>query len=170
MLWTALQEPDPVLIFEHIMLYNQIGSLSSTAGAVDIDKAAIRREGRDATLVTYGGSLWKTLEAAEVLSREGIEAEVLDLRVLRPLDEAAILTSASRTRRILVIDEAWRSGSLAAEIGMRVAEHAFFELDAPPARVCSEEVPIPYAGALERAALPQSEQIVAAVRRLVGKT
>lgn len=169
MLWTALQEPDPVLIFEHIMLYNQTGSLSSTAGAVDIDKAVTRRVGRDVTLVTYGGSLWKTLEAAEVLSREGIEAEVLDLRVLRPLDEAAILTSVARTRRIVVIDEGWRSGSLAAEIGMRVAEHAFFELDAPPARVCSEDVPIPYAGALERAALPQPERIIAAVRTLTGR-
>jgi 2-oxoisovalerate dehydrogenase E1 component len=169
MLWTALQEPDPVLIFEHIMLYNRTGPLSPDAGAVDIDKAAIRRPGRDLSLITYGGSLWKTLEAAEALAKEGIEAEVIDLRVLRPLDEATIMDSVTRTRRAVIVDEGWRSGSLAAEVGMRIVERAFFELDAPLARVCSEEVPIPYARHLEEAALPQPSKIVAAAKAVLGR-
>lgn len=170
MLWTALQEPDPVLIFEHIMLYNRTEPLSPDAGAVDIDKAAIRRQGKDVSLITYGGSLWKTLEAAEALAKDGIEAEVLDLRVLRPLDDATILASVAKTRRVVIVDEGWRSGSLAAEVGMRIAEGAFYDLDAPPARVCSAEVPIPYARHLEEAALPQPVRIVAAVKSLLGRT
>jgi len=169
MLWTALQEPDPVLIFEHIMLYNRTGLLSPDAGPVDIEKAAIRRAGKDVSLITYGGSLWKTLEAAEALAREGVDAEVLDLRVLRPLDEATILASVAKTRRAVVVDEGWRSGSLAAEIGMRIVEQAFYDLDAPLARVCSAEVPIPYARHLEEAALPQADRIVAAVKAVLGR-
>ena len=170
MLWTALQDPDPVLIFEHVMLYNRTGPLSPDAGAVDIDRAAVRRPGKDVSLITYGGSLWKTLEAAETLAQAGVDAEVLDLRVLRPLDEAAILASVAKTRRAVIIDEGWRSGSLSAEIGMRIAEKAFFDLDAPLARVCSEEVPIPYPHHLEEAALPQADKIVAAVKTILGRT
>jgi pyruvate/2-oxoglutarate/acetoin dehydrogenase E1 component len=136
---------------------------------VDIDRAAVRRPGKDITLITYGGSLWKTLEAAETLAKDGIEAEVLDLRVLRPLDEAAILASVAKTRRAVIVDEGWRSGSLSAEIGMRIAEKAFYDLDAPLARVCSEEVPIPYPRHLEEAALPQPARIVAAARAAVGR-
>ncbi|MDP1736503.1 MAG: pyruvate dehydrogenase (acetyl-transferring) E1 component subunit alpha [Caulobacter sp.] len=169
MLWTALQEPDPVLIFEHVMLYNRTGPLSPDAGAVDIDRAAIRRPGKDVSLITYGGSLWKTLEAAEALAGEGIDAEVLDLRVLRPLDDAAILASVRKCRRAVIVDEGWRSGSLAAEIGMRIVEQGFFDLDAPLARVCSEEVPIPYARHLEDAALPQSDRIAAVARSMLGR-
>lgn len=169
MLWTALQEPDPVLIFEHVMLYNAVAPLAPDAGPVDIDQAAVRRAGKDLTLITYGGSLAKTLEAADALAKEGIEAEVIDLRVLRPLDETTILASVARTRRVVIVDEGWRSGSLAAEIGMRIAEKAFFDLDAPPVRVCSEEVPIPYARHLEEAALPQTDKIVAAARAVLGK-
>jgi pyruvate dehydrogenase E1 component beta subunit len=167
MLWTALQQPDPVLIFEHARLYPVEGELADDAGAVDISSARLRRRGRDLTLVCYGGTLDKTLEAAETLAGQGIEADVLDLRVLRPLDEAAILESVSRTHRAVVVDEGWRSGSLAAEVMARIAERAFFELDAPLARVCSEEVPIPYPKHLEDAALPQTEKIVAAARRVV---
>ena len=169
MLWTALQEPDPVLIFEHVMLYNTAAPLAPDAGPVDIDRAAVRRVGKDLTLITYGGSLAKTLEAAEALAMAGIEAEVIDLRVLRPLDEATILASVARTRRVVIVDEGWRSGSLAAEIGMRIAEKAFFDLDAAPVRVCTEEVPVPYPRHLEEAALPQTEKIVAAARAVLGK-
>ncbi len=169
MLWTALEDPDPVLIFENIMLYNMTGELASDAGPVDIDKAAIRRAGRDISLITYGGSLFKTLEAAALLASEGIEAEVIDLRSLRPLDDATIVASVRRTRRAVVIDEGWRSGSLAAEICTRLVEQAFFDLDAPLARVCSEEVPIPYPHHLEQAAIPQAATIVAAAKRVLGR-
>lgn len=169
MLAPALLDPSPVLLFEHIMLYNREGSLDPSVSSVDIEHAAIRRPGRDVTLVTYGGSLFKTLEAADELAREGIEAEVIDLRVLRPLDQDTIVGSVRRTRRCVIVDEGWRSGSLAAEIGMRIAEQAFYELDAPPARVCSAEVPMPYAGHLEEAALPQPRAIAAAARRLLGR-
>jgi pyruvate dehydrogenase E1 component beta subunit len=169
MLWPALQDPDPVLIFEHAQLYNLEGELDEPAPPVDISRAAVRRAGRDLTLVTYGGSLPRTLEAARLLADEGIDAEVIDLRVLRPLDSATVLASVRRTRRVLVVDEAWRSGSLAAEVLARVAEEAFYELDAPPARVCGAEVPVPYAKHLEDAALPLPPRIVAAARALLGR-
>lgn len=167
MLWPALEDPDPVLIFEHASLYNLKGDLPADAGAVDISRAAIRRRGTDVTLITYGGSLWKTLEAAERLATEGVAAEVIDLRVLRPLDAATVVDSVRRTRRAVVVDEGWRTGSFAAEVCARVVEQVFYELDAPPERVCSAEVPIPYARHLEQAALPQVETIVAAARRSV---
>jgi 2-oxoisovalerate dehydrogenase E1 component len=169
MLWTALQEPDPVLIFENVMLYNMKGELAADAGAVDIDRAAVRRSGEHVTLITYGGSLWKTLEAAEQLAQEGVRAEVLDLRTLRPLDDETIMASLRKTRRAVIVDEGWKSGSLAAEIGMRIVEQAFFDLDAPLLRVCSAEVPIPYARHLEAAAIPQVESIVAAARGLFSR-
>jgi pyruvate dehydrogenase E1 component beta subunit len=167
MLQPALDDPNPVLIFEHIMLYNRGDTFDPTVTSVDITSAKIRRSGRDITLVTYGGSLFKTLEAAEVLKVEEIEAEVIDLRVLRPLDMPTIISSVSRTRRLVVVDEGWKSGSLSAEICARVVEDAFFELDAPVRRVCSREVPIPYAAHLEQAALPQVPSIVATARSLV---
>ena len=170
MLLTALADPDPVLIFEHVMLYNMTGELPPTAGAVPIDKAAIRRPGRDVSLITYGGTLFKTLEAAATLAREGIEAEVLDLRSLRPLDEKTILASVSRTRRAVIVDEGWRSGSLAAEVSARIMEGAFWELDAPVGRVCSAEVPVPYPRHLEEAALPQPAKIVAAAKATLGRS
>ena len=169
MLWTALQDPDPVLIFENVMLYNMTGKLAADAGPVDIDKAIVRRPGRDVSLITYGGSLWKTLEAATALAGDGIEAEVIDLRSLRPLDDATIIASVSKTRRAVVVDEGWRSGSLAAEVGMRIVEQAFWELDAPLGRVCSEEVPIPYARHLEQAAIPQARKIVSAAKALLAR-
>ncbi|MCC0026047.1 MAG: pyruvate dehydrogenase (acetyl-transferring) E1 component subunit alpha [Brucellaceae bacterium] len=169
MLWTALQEPDPVIIFENVMLYNRAGPLAANAGPVDIERAAVRRAGRDITLITYGGSLYKTLEAAEMLEKDGIDAEVIDLRVLRPLDMETVLASVRKTHRALVVDEGWRTGSLAAEIGMQLAEEAFFDLDAPLARVCSAEVPVPYARHLEAAAIPQAGTIATAVRRTLGR-
>jgi pyruvate/2-oxoglutarate/acetoin dehydrogenase E1 component len=162
MLWTALADPDPVIIFEHALLYNLEGELAADAGAVDIDKAAVCRAGGDLTLITYGGSLGKALQAAEELARAGINAEVIDLRTLRPLDDATIIASVSKTHRALIVDEGWKSGSLAAEIMARIMEQAFYELDAPVARVCSVEVPIPYPKHLEDAALPQVANIVAA--------
>jgi len=169
MLLTALKEPDPVIIFEHVMLYNMAGDIEAGAGAVPIGKAAIRRPGRDLTLITYGGSLPKTLDAATILSGEGIEAEVVDLRSLRPLDDATILASVGRTRRAVIVDEGWRTGSLAGEVSARIMEGAFWELDAPVGRVCSAEVPIPYPRHLEEAALPQASSIVAAAKQALGR-
>jgi pyruvate dehydrogenase E1 component beta subunit len=168
MLWTALQDPDPVLIFEHGTLYNMEGDLAVDAGAVDIDKAAVRRRGTDVSLITYGGTLGKALQAAQELQGAGVDAEVVDLRTLRPLDTATILESVTRTHRAVIIDEGWRSGSISAEISARLMEGAFYELDAPVERVCSAEVPMPYAKHLEEAALPQVRTIVAAVNLMMG--
>jgi pyruvate dehydrogenase E1 component beta subunit/2-oxoisovalerate dehydrogenase E1 component len=166
MLWTALQEPDPVIVLEHVMLYNMKGRIAANAGPVDIDRAAIRRPGRDVTLIAWSYSLWKALEAAAELASEGIEAEVIDLRTLRPLDQETIVGSVSRTRRAVIVDEGWRTGSLSAEIAARIQEACFWSLDAPIARVCSAEVPVPYPKHLEQAALPQVSDIVAAVKAL----
>ncbi|WP_171113549.1 alpha-ketoacid dehydrogenase subunit beta [Streptomyces sp. Z423-1] len=167
MLAPALADPDPVLIFEHGSLYNVSGELLPPTAPVDLDHAAIRRPGTDISLITYGGSLPKALAAADELAAEGINAEVIDLRTLRPLDDAAITASVARTHRAVVIDEAWRTGSLAAEVSARIAEGSFYDLDAPVERVCSAEVPMPYARRLEEAALPQAADIVAAAHRAV---
>jgi pyruvate/2-oxoglutarate/acetoin dehydrogenase E1 component len=169
MLWTALEDPDPVIIFEHALLYNLEGELPDDAGATDIDRAKVRRPGRDLTLITYGGSLVKCLQAGDALAKEGIEAEVLDLRTLRPLDSEAVRGSVAKTRRALIVDEGWKTAGLSAEIMARILEEAFYELDAPPRRLCAREVPIPYAKHLEDAAIPQVPAIVAAARELLGR-
>jgi pyruvate dehydrogenase E1 component beta subunit len=169
MLAPALADPDPVILFEHGTLYNLEGEAPPSPVVVDLRRAAVRPPGRDLTIVTYGGSLGKSLEAAARLAEEGVEAEVIDLRVLRPLDDETVMASVRRTRRALVVDEGWRTGSLAGELMARIVEQAFYDLDAPPARVCSAEVPIPYAAHLEQAALPQAPAIVAAARRMVGR-
>jgi pyruvate/2-oxoglutarate/acetoin dehydrogenase E1 component len=168
MLAPALEDPDPVLIFENALLYNLTDEVDETAIG-DIDRAAIRREGKDLTLITYGGSLGKALTAADELAQDGISTEVIDLRVLRPLDDEMILGSVRKTRRALVVDEAWRSGSLSAEIMARIVEQEFWSLDSPLGRICSAEVPLPYAKHLEDAALPSVEKIVASARSTLGK-
>lgn len=167
MLHLALKDPDPVLIFEHALLYNNKGELDKQAVPLEIGKASVRRPGKDISIVTYGISLFKSLEAAEILSKEGIDAEVIDLRSLRPMDDEAIMASIGKTHRVLIVDEGWKSGSISAEIIARINEQAFYELDAPMQRVCSAEVPFPYAGHLEQAALPQVEKIVAAGHKLM---
>ncbi len=169
MLWPALQDPDPVLIFEHAALYNMAAELPDPPPAVDIVHAAVRRAGHDVTLITYGGSLGKTLVAADELAGDGIDAEVIDLRVLRPLDDETIFASVQKTRRAVIVDEGWRTCSLSAELAARIGEHAFYDLDAPIGRVCSAEVPIPYAKHLEDAAVPQPPAIVAAATRAGGR-
>jgi len=168
MLATALADPDPVIVFEHATLYGMEGELPAGAGPVDIDRAAVRRAGEDVTLVAYGGTLRTALGAAEILAGDGISAEVLDLRTLRPLDTAAILESVARTRRAVVVDEAWRTGSLSAEVSARIMEGAFYDLDAPVARVCGAEVPMPYSYHLEQAALPQPSVVARVARELVA--
>jgi pyruvate dehydrogenase E1 component beta subunit len=168
MLWTALCDPDPVVIFEHGSLYNVGGELADDAGPTDIDRAAVRRAGSDLTVIAYGGSLGKALDAADLLAGEGVQAEVIDLRTLRPLDTATFVESVTRTHRAVVVDEGWRTVGLSAEIAARIAEDAFYDLDAPVARVCTAEVPIPYAKHLEEAALPQVDSIVTAARAVLG--
>jgi pyruvate dehydrogenase E1 component beta subunit len=167
MLGPALADPNPVIIFEHGSLYNLEGELGDGA-AVDIERARVRRLGRDVALFAYGGTVGTALDAAERLAADGIEAEVVDLRVLRPLDEEAILGVVARTHRAVVVDEGWRSGSVAAEVSARIMEGAFYELDAPVGRVCTAEVPMPYAKHLEDAALPQADDVVAAARKAMA--
>jgi len=167
MLATALEDPDPVLIFENSTLYNRKGQLAPEAGAVDIERARVHRAGRDVSLLTYGASLFKSLDAAAALAEEGIEAEVIDLRTLRPLDDETFIGSVTRTHRAVIVDEGWRSGSISAEISARLMEKAFYELDGPVERICSAEVPMPYASHLEQAALPNVERIVSTVRNVV---
>jgi pyruvate/2-oxoglutarate/acetoin dehydrogenase E1 component len=170
MLGSALNDPDPVLIFEHCNLYNMEGSLPEDTTAVDIEHARIARPGKDVTIVTYSASLFKSLEAATKLASEGIDCEVIDLRTLRPLDTETIVRSIQKTHRALVVDEGWRSGSISAEVSARIMENSFYDLDAAVERVCSAEVPMPYARHLEEAALPQLATIARAVRGILGKS
>ncbi|MGV9611683.1 alpha-ketoacid dehydrogenase subunit beta [Nocardia xishanensis] len=168
MLWTALQDPDPVVIFEPIALYGSEGEVGPDADAVDIDRAVVRRAGTDVTVVTFGATLPIAESAAESLAAEEVSVEVIDLRSLRPLDETTVLESVARTHRLVIVDECWRSVGIAAEIAARAAEHAYYDLDAPIGRVCTAEVPIPYARQLEEAALPRAEAVVDAVREAVS--
>ncbi len=167
MMAPALADPDPVILFEHAQLYNIEADI--VPGPCDIRSTAVRRAGADVSLYAYGGCLPKALGAAERLAADGIDAEVVDLRVLRPLDTETILASVRKTHRAVVVDEGWKTGSLAAEIVACITENAFYDLDAAPIRVCSAEVPIPYARHLEEAALPQADSIASAARLAVGK-
>ncbi|RJX31797.1 MAG: alpha-ketoacid dehydrogenase subunit beta [Oxalobacter sp.] len=171
MLAPALRDPDPVIIFEHAQLYNLEDELGddSTAWQCDIQTAAVRRTGSDLSLITYGGSLPKALSAAALLAQDGIQAEVIDLRVLRPLDKNTLIASVQKTHRAIIVDEGWKTCSLSAELMAIIMENAFYELDAPIVRVCTKEVPIPYAKHLEDAALPQIEDIVQAAKQMMRK-
>jgi pyruvate/2-oxoglutarate/acetoin dehydrogenase E1 component len=168
MLWPAIQDPDPVLIFEHQILYNLEGELPVPAPVVDIDHARIDRTGGDVTILTYGACLHKSLDAAKKLAEKGIEAEVIDLRTLRPLDDATIFASVEKTHRAVIVDEGWKTGGISAEISARIMENIFYELDLPVERICSAEVPMPYSRHMEQAALPQPERIVACIERMVA--
>ncbi len=166
MLAEAIKDPDPVFIFEHAMLYPTKGKIKENGNGFNVERAEICREGSDISLITFGGSLSKALEAAESLSSEGIEAEVIDLRILRPLDTETIINSITKTHRAVIVDEGWKTGSFAGEISAQIMEKAFDELDYPVQRVCSYEVPIPYAEHLEKLALPQANEIIDAVKEM----
>jgi pyruvate dehydrogenase E1 component beta subunit len=168
MLPMALADPNPVLVFEHGALLNMEGEVGPAETTASMESAVVRRPGTDVSLITYGASLWKCLDAADQLAAEGISAEVIDLRSLRPLDDATILASVIRNHRVVVVDEGWRTGSISAEISARITEQVFYELDAPVLRVCSAEVPIPFAKHMEEAAIPQVPSIVDAVRRAMA--
>jgi pyruvate dehydrogenase E1 component beta subunit len=167
-LLAALRDPDPVFIFEHATLYPVEGEVDEQAGPAEIGRALVRRAGDAVSVITYGGTLGKALQAGDELAVDGIQAEVVDLRSLRPLDTETILASVAKTHRAVIVDEGWRTCSFAAEVSARIMEGGFYSLDAPVARVCSAEVPMPYAKHMEDAALPQVPAIVSAVRAMLG--
>jgi pyruvate dehydrogenase E1 component beta subunit len=144
------------------------GEVDEAAAPEEIGRALIRRAGDAVSLITYGGCVGKALQAADQLAADGIAVEVLDLRSLRPLDTPAVLASVAKTHRAVIVDEGWRTCSFAAEVSAQIMEGAFYSLDAPVGRVCSAEVPMPYAKHMEDAALPQVAGIVGAVRETLG--
>jgi len=168
MLGPALEDPDPVLIFENTLLYNYESEFFTNGIPLDIEKGKVRREGRDVSIISYGIGVHKSLKAAEQLEKEGIKAEVVDLRLLRPLDNETIFTSVTKTSRAVIVDEGWHSGGISAEIAARITNDLFYDLDAPVERICGAEVPAPYAKHLEQASLPQPEDIVERVKQMGG--
>lgn len=167
MLATALESPDPVIIFEYTSLLNKQSEIPLDAGPVDIDKAKVRRAGKDLSIITYGPGVYKAMAAVEELTSLGIDVEVLDLRTLNPIDNKTIMESVAKTHRVLLVEEAWRSVSISSEIISRIMENAFFQLDVPVRRLCGVEVPIPYAKHLEDASIPQKEDIVESVLNMM---
>lgn len=167
MLLTALQDPDPVIIFEYTYLLNREETIPSNAGAVNIQKANILRSGTDISLITYGAAVYKVLEAAATLAESGIQAEVIDLRVLRPLDQDTVFDSVRKTHRALLVEEAWGSVNISSELSARIMENVFYELDAPVRRLGGVEVPIPYPKHLEDACIPQAVDIIDTVRKMM---
>jgi pyruvate dehydrogenase E1 component beta subunit len=168
MLLTASKSPDPVIIFEYTSMLNLEKEIDSDAGAVDISKAKVLKEGKDISIITYGAGVYKSLEAATELATIGIDVEVVDLRVLRPMDEETFLASVAKTHRALIVEDAWRSVSISSEISSRITEKIFYELDAPVQRLCGVEVPIPYPLHLEDAAIPQKNDIVNEVKKMMS--
>ena len=168
MLAPALNDPDPVLIFEHaLLLSHEEESCDSIPEGFNAWQAQIRKIGTQLSIITYGIMVSRALAAATLLQQDGIDVEVIDLRCLRPLDNAPIMASVRKTHRALIIDEGWRSGSLAAEICTRIIEQVFYELDAPVQRLCRKEVPIPYAKHQEEFAIPQVQDIVKIVKEML---
>jgi len=168
MLPAALRERDPVFLFEHATLYSLEGEVDVDAGPADLDHAAVLREGDDVTLAAWGASVWRALEAAGELARAGVSAEVVDLRTLRPLDADTVLASIAKTHRAVLVDESWRTCGLAAELSAQIMERGFDLLDWPVQRICSAEVPMPYAKHLEDAALPRADAIVSTVQAMLS--
>ncbi|HKN46547.1 MAG TPA: transketolase C-terminal domain-containing protein, partial [Candidatus Polarisedimenticolia bacterium] len=166
----AIRDEDPVIYLEHKYLYRRIKEeLPKGDYVVEIGRAALRREGRDLTILTYGAMLYPSLEAAEALSRDpGIEAEVIDLRSLLPLDKDAILSSARKTGKVLVVHEDTRTGGIAGEIAAIINEEVFEYLDGPVLRVTAPDTPVPYSPPLEEFFLPNRDKILAAARRLAA--
>ncbi|WP_026898258.1 alpha-ketoacid dehydrogenase subunit beta [Daejeonella oryzae] len=167
MLLTALDDPDPVIIFEYTFLLNKEAEIPTTAGAVDITKAKVLRQGTDISIISYGACIHKALDAAKELATAGINAEVIDLRILRPIDDSTILTSVKKTNKVLLVEDAWASLNVSSEISARIMENAFYELDLPVQRLSGVEVPIPYPKHLEDAALPQTSDIINQVKKML---
>jgi pyruvate dehydrogenase E1 component beta subunit len=168
LLKAAIRDDNPVVFIESEVMYALKGEVPPGEHLVPLGAAEVKRPGRDVTLITWAKMVHTSLQAAEVLARDGIEAEVLDLRTLRPLDTEAVLDSVRRTSRCVVVQEGWPFAGIAAEVMALVVEQAFDSLDAPPARVTSLDVPMPYAHNLEQLVLPTPERVVATVRQLLG--
>jgi 2-oxoisovalerate dehydrogenase E1 component beta subunit len=169
LLKAAIRDDDPVLYFEHKFLYRRIkDDVPDDDYVVPIGKAAVRRTGRDLSVITFGAMVHTALEAAKTLAEQGVEAEVIDLRSLAPLDRDVILESVAKTNRALLLHEATLTGGIGGELAAIIAEHAFEYLDAPIMRVASVDAPVPYAPQLESAFLPSAAKVVEAARRLVG--
>ena len=165
LLKAAIRDPNPVVFLEHEMLYGQEFDVPEVDDYVlPIGKAKVRRTGADVTITAYSRMVGLALKAAEELAGEGIEAEVVDLRTLRPLDHETVVESVRKTHRLVTVEEGWGPMGVGAEIIARVIEHAFDYLDAPPARVCQEDVPLPYAANLEALSLPSVDKIVKAAK------
>jgi pyruvate/2-oxoglutarate/acetoin dehydrogenase E1 component len=165
----AIRDPDPVLYFEHKYLYRRIKEdLPAEDFVVPIGKAALRREGEDLSIITYGAMVYKALEAAEALAKDGIDVEVLDLRSILPLDEEAILMTAKKTSKVIVLHEATMTGGPGGEVVARIAEKAFEFLDGPIVRIAPPDTPVPYSPPLEEAFLPQTRDIVATAKKLAA--
>jgi pyruvate dehydrogenase E1 component beta subunit len=169
MLKTAIRDDNPVLFVENILLYNDEGEVPEGEHLVSLGKAAIPRKGSDLTMITYSRMVGVTLEAADELAKDGIDAEVVDLRCLRPLDIDSVVASVKETNRAMFVEEGWRSYGVGAEIAAQIQEHAFDYLDHPVMRVAGQEIPLPYATNLEAAATPHVETIVKQARAMLGK-
>ncbi len=167
MLAPALLDPDPVILFEYTAMLNVESEVPDVIEDVNITTAKVRKVGKDISIITYGSCVYKSLDAAQELAAIGIEAEVVDLRVLRPLDEKTFITSVSKTHRAIIVEDAWRSVSISSEVCARIAENCFYELDAPVQRLCGVEVPIPYPKHMEDASIPQKDQIVSLVKKIM---
>lgn len=166
LLIAAIRDPNPVIVLEHKLLYNLAGEVLEDDAPAEIGRARILRPGRDVTLIANGRMVHEALRAADMLAVDGIEAEVIDLRTLRPLDRPTILQSVRRTSRAVVVNEDWRTGGFGAEVSATIAEEAFEYLDAPVCRIGTRDRPIPYSQPLEAAALPDTAAIVAGVRAM----
>ena len=167
MLPAALQSPDPVVIFESNSMLNLEAEIPANSGMVDITTAHVKRVGKDISIITYGAGVNKALDAARILADAGMDPEVIDLRVLRPLDENTVMTSVRKTHRVFLVEEAWGSGNISAEISARIMEQAFYELDAPVQRLGGMEVPMPYPKHLEDACVPQTTDIVIRIKKML---
>jgi pyruvate dehydrogenase E1 component beta subunit len=167
LLKSAIRDDNPVIFMENEVLYNLKGEVPEEEFTIPLGMADVKRPGKDATLVAWSRCVQYALQAADLLAKEGIEAEVVDPRTLRPLDEDVIFDSVRKTNRCVVVEEAWRYAGVGAEIADRVQRECFDDLDAPVLRVTAADVPMPYSKRLEKAYLPQPEQVAAAVKQVL---
>ncbi len=167
MLPAAMQSPDPVVIFESNSMLNLEAEIPADSGRVDITTAHVKREGKDISIITYGAGVYKAMDAARILADAGMDPEVIDLRVLRPLDEKTVMTSVRKTHRVLLVEEAWGSVNISSEMSARIMEQVFYDLDAPVQRLGGMEVPMPYPKHLEDACVPQTADIVTRIKKML---